>query len=230
LARSAADFLASSFRIAADNIPSAERALESSVPAATSAVDWANGVNPDNAPNKVAEEFVPLAGKAAGESLKFVLKSGSVALGFAAQNLPAAGEALESATMKVMPAVQSASRGAGDLLKDAAKQVAEGQGTSNEVLRNAPVVAEGAATALNAFADFLPQAGKVVSYGGKAVTPILQAGLGASSQLASDAANMPMPSMGDSEKKQLASALRELGSEASSVSQQIAGKLTAAKP
>eukprot|EP00441_Pelagodinium_beii_P036925 CAMPEP_0197634316 /NCGR_PEP_ID=MMETSP1338-20131121/10440_1 /TAXON_ID=43686 ORGANISM="Pelagodinium beii, Strain RCC1491" /NCGR_SAMPLE_ID=MMETSP1338 /ASSEMBLY_ACC=CAM_ASM_000754 /LENGTH=555 /DNA_ID=CAMNT_0043206155 /DNA_START=15 /DNA_END=1682 /DNA_ORIENTATION=- len=228
-ARTVASAVSTALKVTADTLPVAEKALEGSLPAVQSAADWVSKVNTDNAADKVAGEVVPLAGQAAGESLKFVLKSGSAALGFAAQGLPVAGEALESATMTIMPQVQNATHGAADMLRGAAQQAAAAENqSSNEamsvVIRNSPLVAEGAAKALDAFADFLPAAEKVVSYGGKAVTPILQAGLGASSRLASDAANMPMPSMGASEKQQLASTLKELAKDAGSLGQELKEK------
>eukprot|EP00931_Biecheleriopsis_adriatica_P042686 TRINITY_DN24341_c0_g1_i1.p1 TRINITY_DN24341_c0_g1~~TRINITY_DN24341_c0_g1_i1.p1 ORF type:complete len:371 (-),score=120.38 TRINITY_DN24341_c0_g1_i1:77-1189(-) len=226
--------LANGLRVVADNLPKAEQALEQGETSAEAALRWAGELKADNAAEKVAEDAVPLAGQIAAQAAKFALKAGSSALDFAAQNLPAAGEALESATMKLMPAVQAGSREAAGALRDLAKQAAvdaqqkQGTGLDEAFIRSSPDLLAGAASGLDSLADLLPEAERIAAYGGKTITPLLQAGLRATSEVAKDAADIPLPSMGDAEKKQLATTLKGLSSEFVQKSSELAEKAKSA--
>mmetsp|Transcript_23058 Transcript_23058/g.41647 ORF Transcript_23058/g.41647 Transcript_23058/m.41647 type:complete len:566 (+) Transcript_23058:55-1752(+) len=231
LARTAAASLASGLRGVADALPSAEQAFEAAVPQTQRAIEWVGDLKEENAAEKVVADVLPFVGKAAGETLKLSLQATSFALGSAGENLPAAASALETATMKMMPMIQDATRSAAGAVRGLADVAASEAGKQSSemnatVLKATPDLLRGAAGALDNLAAGLPAVNDAATYlGGNVAVPILKAGLTSASQLTSDAANMPMPSMGEADKKFLTTALQDFSSNANAFAQEAAGKL-----
>jgi len=230
LARSAAAGLAFGLRGVADALPSAERALEVAVPQTQRAIEWAGGLKEEDTAEKVVADVLPLVGKAAGETLKLSLQATSYVLGSAGENLPAAGSALKTATMNVMPMLQDATRSAAGAVRGLADVAAAEAGKQpsevNAALKATPDLLRGTAGVLDNLAGGLPAVNDAAVYlGGKVAVPILKAGLTSASQLTSDAANMPMPSMGEADKKLITTALQDFSSNAKAFAQEVPGKL-----
>lgn len=245
MARLAASGLASGLRGAADAMPSVEKAFEAALPQAQSSVKssidggikWASDFKAENAGEKITDAL-PAVGQFAAETLKMSLKATSAVLGFAGEYLPAAGSALETATMKAMPMIQDATRATAGAVRgladvatsEAGKQSSESSELNAIVLKSTPDVLRGAAAGLEGLADGLPGVNGAAAYlGSNVAVPVLKAGLTSASQLASDAANMPMPSMGEAEKKLLSTAVQDLASNASTLAQDAAANLQLAK-
>jgi len=237
MARVAASGLASGLRGVADAMPSAEKVFEAALPQAQSGIDsgikWASDFKTENAGEKITDAL-PVVGQVAAETLKMSLKATSAVLGFAGEYLPAAGSALEAATMKAVPMIQDATRATAGAVRgladvatsEAGKQSSESSELNAIVLKSTPDVLRGAAAGLEGLADGLPGVNGAAAYLGSNVAfPVLKAGLASASQLASDAANMPMPSMGEAEKKLLSTAVQDLASNASTLAQDAAANL-----
>eukprot|EP00438_Fugacium_kawagutii_P008417 Skav234463 [mRNA] locus=scaffold1647:194440:195981:+ [translate_table: standard] len=191
LANSAANTL----RSIADVLPGAEKAVEDELPVVQSAIQWASGVNADNAPQKVENDLLPAVGKAAEGALRLGLQVGAGGLDFLGQNLPAAEKALGKVVDTGLPLAQSALREAASSARQVASEGISIGDSSNPYLQGAasavPGVLNATASVLDATADSAPAVKSAVGYVADAATPVAQAALSAASDLAKDLSEVP---------------------------------------
>eukprot|EP00931_Biecheleriopsis_adriatica_P023127 TRINITY_DN14680_c0_g1_i1.p1 TRINITY_DN14680_c0_g1~~TRINITY_DN14680_c0_g1_i1.p1 ORF type:complete len:462 (-),score=96.01 TRINITY_DN14680_c0_g1_i1:71-1456(-) len=221
-ARSLANSGASTLRKVADGLPAAERALESELPQALPNIErglkWASEVTPENAPEKLRGDVLPAAGKVAEQTVRLGLRLGAGGLDLAADNLPAAGAALQSLAVKGVPLAQSALSAAADgsrALADKAAEVAASESSTieNPTLRSlvgaAPQLLKGTASGLDTLSSAAPQIESVAAYAGeKILEPLLQATLKAGAVLADSASDAPAPNIKAEDIEKAANSLK----------------------
>ncbi|CAJ1390483.1 unnamed protein product [Effrenium voratum] len=192
-ARSLASTAASALRSAADGLPVAEKVVEQELPVAQSALQWASGVTPDNAKEKVEKEAVPALGRAAADAVRAGLRVGSSGLDLVGKNLPAAEQAVGSAVDKGLPYFQSALHEAASNARRLSTQKLDlpEQEAVQGVAAAAPGLLNAAANFLDLSADAAPQVKSAVGFATGAVTPLAQTALSVASNLADKAADVP---------------------------------------
>eukprot|EP00930_Biecheleria_cincta_P063652 TRINITY_DN4918_c0_g1_i1.p1 TRINITY_DN4918_c0_g1~~TRINITY_DN4918_c0_g1_i1.p1 ORF type:complete len:559 (-),score=114.16 TRINITY_DN4918_c0_g1_i1:124-1728(-) len=215
-ARKLADIASAGLRATADGLPALERAFEGAVPAVQSGITWASDFKPENQDAKV-QQAQQAAAKGAESVLRFGAKAGSAGLGVAAENLPQAGQALQSGIEAVMPTFQAGVRGTASFARDLASRSADlnqpGASSSQAataVVGALPSIFGGIATALDVFADVAPSVEKAASYVGSAAVPVAQATLSAASKLVGDVSDAPVPEV-HVDPAQLKSAIKSIG-------------------
>ena len=197
-ARGLANVTAGALRSLADGLPGAEKVVEAelpaALPAAQSALEWASGVNLDNAPEKVQKDVLPFAGRVAEDAVRLGLKAGADGLDFVGQNLPAAEKAVGSVVDSGLPLAQSALR---EVASNARQLAAENLPVdpSNPYAQGAaaalPEILKATAGALDIAADAAPAVKSALGYAAGAVTPVAQVALSKASDLVDDASKIP---------------------------------------
>jgi len=191
------------------------------VPAIEAGAEWVSGVRPENAQQKV-QEALPVIGKTVAQGAETATRAGlrltATGLHAASEELPSFGKALKGAVTEGMPGFQSGVHGVASLSRDLALKATELSkpgalpssvpAVAQQALGLVPGVLDITAGGLDLLADNAPAIEQGIEYVAGKAEPILEAVLGSSSEVVSDASAAQIPEV---DAREVANSLRAFG-------------------